>query len=131
MSTLRETIEPSGRSKDLQLQGLDRAVLECVVYSDVFDFPVTAEEVWRSLPVQASLPEVDAQRIGAMGHSLGGHGAIFLAAYDERVKAAAGNCSAATGICSDAAKFSARSCRSPVSTSTSTPSARHASIAPS
>jgi len=41
-----------------------------------------------------SLPEVDPDRIGALGHSLGGHGAIFLAAYDARVKAAACNCGA-------------------------------------
>ena len=41
-----------------------------------------------------SLPEVDPDRIGALGHSLGGHGTIFLAAYDERVKAAACNCGA-------------------------------------
>jgi pimeloyl-ACP methyl ester carboxylesterase len=48
-----------------------------------------------AVDVLQSLEEVDAERIGAMGHSLGGHGAMFLAAYDERVKAAAGNCSAA------------------------------------
>jgi hypothetical protein len=47
-----------------------------------------------AIDVLESLEEVDADRIGTMGHSLGGHGAIFLAAYDERVKAAAGNCSA-------------------------------------
>ena len=41
-----------------------------------------------------SLPEVDPDRIGALGHSLGGHGTIFLAAYDVRVKAAACNCGA-------------------------------------
>lgn len=41
-----------------------------------------------------SLPFVDAERIGAMGHSLGGQGTMFLAAYDERVKAAACNCAA-------------------------------------
>lgn len=38
------------------------------------------------------MDEVDPQRIGAMGHSLGGHGTIFLAAYDQRIKAAASNC---------------------------------------
>lgn len=49
-----------------------------------------------AIDVLQSLPEVDRERIGAMGHSLGGHGTFFLAAYDERVKAAAGNCSAGT-----------------------------------
>ena len=47
-----------------------------------------------AIDVLAMLPEVDAERIGAMGHSLGGHGTIFLAAYDERIKAAACNCGA-------------------------------------
>ncbi|MFA6562376.1 MAG: alpha/beta fold hydrolase [Verrucomicrobiia bacterium] len=36
--------------------------------------------------------EVDADRIGTMGHSLGGHGAFYLAAYDERIKASVCNC---------------------------------------
>jgi dienelactone hydrolase len=37
-------------------------------------------------------PEVDPQRIGAMGHSLGGHGTWYLAAYDERIRASVCNC---------------------------------------
>lgn len=36
----------------------------------------------------------DGDRIGALGHSLGGHGTFFLAAYDERIKASACNCGA-------------------------------------
>jgi|694.fasta_scaffold06540_15 pimeloyl-ACP methyl ester carboxylesterase len=47
-----------------------------------------------AVDVLQTLPEVDPQRIGVMGHSLGGQGAIFLAAYDERVRAAACNCAA-------------------------------------
>lgn len=47
-----------------------------------------------AVDVLQSLDFVDGERIGAMGHSLGGHGAMFLAAYDERIRAAAGNCSA-------------------------------------
>ncbi len=45
-----------------------------------------------AVDVLLSLDEVDPERIGAMGHSLGGHGTIFLAAYDERIRAAACNC---------------------------------------
>lgn len=48
-----------------------------------------------AIDVLETLEEVDRERIGAMGHSLGGQGAMFLAAYDERIKAAAGNCAAA------------------------------------
>ncbi|MCB1205921.1 MAG: dienelactone hydrolase family protein [Verrucomicrobiae bacterium] len=36
--------------------------------------------------------EVDGKRLGVMGHSLGGHGAYYLAAYDERLKACVCNC---------------------------------------
>jgi len=45
-----------------------------------------------AIDVLETLDEVDRDRIGALGHSLGGHGTIFLAAYDERIKAAACNC---------------------------------------
>lgn len=47
-----------------------------------------------AIDVLESLKEVNPDKIGALGHSLGGHGTMFLAAYDERVQAAAGNCSA-------------------------------------
>jgi len=47
-----------------------------------------------AVDVLQALDEVDAQNIGALGHSLGGHGTFFLAAYDERIKASACNCGA-------------------------------------
>ncbi len=47
-----------------------------------------------AVDVLQSLDEVDDERIGAMGHSLGGQGTIFLAAYDERIQAATCNCAA-------------------------------------
>jgi len=40
-----------------------------------------------ALDVLQAVPEVDPLRIGCIGASLGGHGSIFLAAYDERVAA--------------------------------------------
>lgn len=39
-----------------------------------------------------SLPFVDPDRIGALGHSLGGYNAYFLAGLDERVKAVVSSC---------------------------------------
>ena len=45
-----------------------------------------------TLSVLASLPEVNADRLGVTGHSLGGHGSIWLAAYDERIKCAVPSC---------------------------------------
>ena len=41
-----------------------------------------------SLDLLASLPEVDPQRLGAVGHSLGAKQALYLAALDERVRVA-------------------------------------------
>ena len=45
-------------------------------------------DAMRGTDVLASLPEVDANRIGAVGHSLGAKEALYLAAFDERIKAA-------------------------------------------
>lgn len=42
-----------------------------------------------AIDVLASLDEVDAERIAALGHSLGGQSALYLAAYDPRVRVAA------------------------------------------
>ncbi|MCC6493158.1 MAG: dienelactone hydrolase family protein [Pirellulales bacterium] len=47
-----------------------------------------------AIDVLTAMDEVDPERIGVMGHSLGGQGAIFLAAYDDRVRAAVSNCAA-------------------------------------
>lgn len=46
----------------------------------------------RAIDVLASLPEVDGERIGCIGHSLGGHNTLFLAAFDERVGVAVTSC---------------------------------------
>jgi dienelactone hydrolase len=46
----------------------------------------------RAVDVLASLPQVDAERIAAIGHSLGGHNSIFAALFDPRVKAVVTSC---------------------------------------
>lgn len=46
----------------------------------------------RSLDLLASLPEVDADRMGAIGHSLGGHNSLYLAVFEPRVKAVVTSC---------------------------------------
>jgi len=50
----------------------------------------------QSLDVLSALPFVDAARIGAIGHSLGGYNAYFLAGADRRVKAVVSSCGFAT-----------------------------------
>lgn len=59
----------------------------------------TMKAIWnnmRAIDLLESLPEVDKDRIGAIGHSLGGHNALFTAAFDERVKVTVTSC----GFCS-------------------------------
>ena len=46
----------------------------------------------RGVDLLASLPSVDAGRIGAIGHSLGGHNALFVALFDKRVRAVVTSC---------------------------------------
>ncbi|MDA0337774.1 MAG: dienelactone hydrolase family protein, partial [bacterium] len=46
--------------------------------------------------VLAQRPDVDAGRLGVTGHSLGGQGTIWLAAYDERIRCAVPSCTAST-----------------------------------
>lgn len=47
-----------------------------------------------AIDVLTGRKEVDPENIGTMGHSLGGHGAFFLGAYDDRIKATVCNCGA-------------------------------------
>ena len=46
----------------------------------------------RGVDLLRSRPEVDPGRIGAIGHSLGGHNAIFTALFDDRIKAVVSSC---------------------------------------
>jgi len=46
--------------------------------------------------ILADREDVDASRIGVAGHSLGGHGSIWLAAIDDRIRCVVPSCSAST-----------------------------------
>jgi len=46
----------------------------------------------RAVDLLASLPDVDALRIGVIGHSLGGHNSLFLAAFEPRIAAVVTSC---------------------------------------
>ena len=51
--------------------------------------------VWdnmRGVDLLADLSQVDLDRIGCIGHSLGGHNAIFTAVFDDRLKAIVSSC---------------------------------------
>jgi putative membrane-bound dehydrogenase-like protein len=46
----------------------------------------------RCVDFLSALPFVDASRIGVIGHSLGGHNAMFLGMFDERIKVIVSSC---------------------------------------
>lgn len=46
----------------------------------------------RCVDLLQSLPQVDPARVGVIGHSLGGHNAMFVAAFDTRMKAVVSSC---------------------------------------
>lgn len=55
----------------------------------------TMKGIWNhmaAVDLLQSLPEVDPGRIGCIGHSLGGHNTLFLAAFDKRILAAVTSC---------------------------------------
>ncbi len=72
------------------------------MYGDYVTDPVklgyastSMKAVWnhiRAIDFLESLPEVDASRVGAIGHSLGGHNSIFIGLFDDRIKAVVSSC---------------------------------------
>jgi hypothetical protein len=46
----------------------------------------------RAVDLLQSLPEVDGTRLGCIGHSLGGHNTLFVAAFDPRIKVIVTSC---------------------------------------
>ncbi len=46
----------------------------------------------RAVDLLETLPEVDSDRIGCIGHSLGGHNTLFTAAFDVRIRASVTSC---------------------------------------
>src|SRR6266545_1301649 len=59
----------------------------------------TMKAIWnhlRAVDLLQALPEVDGERIGVLGHSLGGHNSMFVAVFDPRIKCVVSNC----GFCS-------------------------------
>jgi dienelactone hydrolase len=55
----------------------------------------TMKAVWdniRALDLLETLPFVKSGNFGAIGHSLGGHNALFTAAFDERIKVVVSSC---------------------------------------
>ena len=56
---------------------------------------VSMKAIWdneRAVDLLQALPEVDPERIGCIGHSLGGHNTLFTAAFDKRIKVLVSSC---------------------------------------
>jgi len=59
------------------------------------NWSMAGKAIWDAqcaLDVVSKIEGVDAARLGVCGHSLGGQGSAFLAAFDERIKAAVCSC---------------------------------------
>ena len=101
--------EAAGFGKPNHAYGLELArrgyVVLCPDYPSFGDYPCNFKDPafasgtmkgifnhMRCVDLLQSLPQVDGQRIGAIGHSLGGHNAMFLAAFDPRIKAVVSSC---------------------------------------
>jgi len=59
----------------------------------------TMKAIWdnvRAVDLLHSMSKVDANRIGVIGHSLGGHNAMFTAAFDPRLKVIVSSCGFST-----------------------------------
>ncbi len=55
----------------------------------------TMKAIWnnmRAVDLLQEMQEVDPERMGAIGHSLGGHNTLFTAAFDQRIKVAVSSC---------------------------------------
>jgi dienelactone hydrolase len=55
----------------------------------------TLKAVWdnmRGLDLLESLPYVDGSKMGAIGHSLGGHNSVYTTAFDDRLKVVVSSC---------------------------------------
>jgi dienelactone hydrolase len=102
--------EPAGlgtqENKRIGVHLVERGyVVLCPDYPSFGDYPYdfakskfqsgSMKAIWnnrRAIDLLASLPEVDAERLGCIGHSLGGHNSMFTAVFDRRIKACVSNC---------------------------------------
>ena len=65
------------------------------------EWSAVGKTIWdarKGVDYLASLDVVDTERIGCIGHSLGGHSTVFAAAFDERIQAAVSSCGLTTFV---------------------------------
>jgi dienelactone hydrolase len=85
----REGVVPEGRDEESLL------LADCLLKGSSLTARYLFDMV-QALDVLAAREEVDAERLGVIGHSLGGQTALWHAFYDERVKVAFASCGFST-----------------------------------
>ena len=97
------TLENRAVARELAERGYVVIAPDYPSYGDLIDHDFSRDGfdsgtmlgIWnhmRSVDILQHLPMVDPERIGVIGHSLGGHNAVFVAAFDERIKAVVSSC---------------------------------------
>lgn len=71
-----------------QCRGKESTIAKSLVFAGASWPGIVVHDDLRTVDYLASRPEVDPQRIGCLGISMGGYRAAYLAATDERIKAA-------------------------------------------
>lgn len=91
-------------AKELAARGFVCLVPDYPSFGDYpYDFKVQGKHydsgsmkaIWnnvRAVDLLCEMPEVDPDRIGCIGHSLGGHNTLFTAAFEKRIKAVVTSC---------------------------------------
>lgn len=92
-----------GYAKELAERGYIVIAPDYITFGDLKDFDLDNPQYesgtiagiyyhMKCIDFLTQLEEVDINRIGAIGHSLGGHNAMFLGAFDPRVKVVVSSC---------------------------------------
>jgi dienelactone hydrolase len=92
-----------GYAKELAERGYVVLAPDYLSFGDLKDYDFAADDhvsgtmkgIWnhlRGVDLLASLPQVDPERIGVIGHSLGGHNAMFVGVFDQRLKVIVSSC---------------------------------------
>ncbi|HNR06476.1 MAG TPA: alpha/beta fold hydrolase [Saprospiraceae bacterium] len=90
-------------AKELAVRGYVVIAPDYPGFGDLQPYDFSSDRYWsgtmkgifdhiRCIDLLVSRPEVDSGRIGVIGHSLGGHNALFVGAFDTRLKAIISSC---------------------------------------
>jgi cephalosporin-C deacetylase-like acetyl esterase len=93
------TLSPDHVCSGERFTGGERPYDTSTFYERHPQWSAMGKAVWdgkRALDILLTVGGVDKNRIGCIGHSLGGYGTIWVAAFDERINAAVSSCGLTT-----------------------------------